>query len=51
VNAAVYGNFTVGLLSIPGNIGQFICSMVVAVFLVHALLKTPVKRYLTFAHR
>ncbi|MBR3374464.1 MAG: ECF transporter S component [Firmicutes bacterium] len=51
VNAAVYGNFTVGLLSIPGNIGQFVCSMVVAVFLVHALLKTPVKRYLTFAHR
>ena len=51
VNAAVYGNFTVGLLSIPGNIGQFVCSMIVAVFLVHALLKTPVKRYLTFAHR
>lgn len=51
VNAAVYGNFTVGLISIPGNTGQFICSMVVAVFLVHALLKTPVKRYLTFAHR
>ena len=51
VNAAVYGNFTVGLISIPGNTGQFICSMAVAVFLVHALLQTPVKRYLTFAHR
>ena len=51
VNAAVYGNFTVGLLSIPGNTGQFVCSMIVAVLLVHALLKTPVKRYLVFAHR
>ncbi len=51
VNALVYGNLTVGLLSIPGNIGQFVCSMVVAVILVHALLKTPVKKYLVFAHR
>lgn len=51
VNAIVYGNMTVGFLSIPGNIGQFACSMVVAVVLVHALLQTPVKRYLTFAHR
>ena len=51
VNSIVYGNLTFGLLSIPGNLGQFICSMIVAVVLVHALLKTPVKRYLTFAHR
>ena len=51
VNAAVYGNLNVGLLSIPGNIGQFVCSMIVAVVLVHALLKTPVSKYLTFAHR
>ena len=51
VNALVYGNLTVGLLSIPGNIGQFACSMVVAVILVHALLKTPVRKYLIFAHR
>ena len=51
VNAAVYGNFTVGLISIPGNTVQFVCSMIVAVVLVHALLQTPAKRYLVFAHR
>ena len=51
VNAIVYGNMTVGFLSIPGNIGQFACSMVVAVVLMHALLKTPVRKYLTFSHR
>ena len=51
VNALVYGNMTVGLVSIPGNIIQFTVSMVIAVVLVHALLKTPIKKYLVFAHR
>ena len=51
VNAIVYGNITVGLLSIHGNIGQFATSMVIAVVLTHALLKTPVKRYFVFAHK
>lgn len=51
VNAIVYGNMTVGFLSIPGNILQFITSMVIAVVLTHALLKTPVKKYFVFAHK
>ena len=51
VNALVYGNLTVGILSIPGNSGQFAVSMVLAVILTHALLKTPVKRYFSFANR
>ena len=51
VNALVYGNLTVGLLSIPGNAGQFAVSMVIAVVLTHALLKTPVKRYFAFANK
>ena len=49
VNALVYGNLTVGFLSIPGNIGQFAVSMVIAVLLTYALLKTPVKRYFAYA--
>ncbi len=51
VNALVYGNFTIGLMSIPGNIGQFVVSMVIAVILTHALLKTPVKRYFAYANK
>lgn len=51
VNAIVYGNMAVGFVSIPGNTLQFVCSMVVAVLLVHALLKTPAKKYFAFAHR
>ncbi len=51
VNAIVYGNIAVGFMSIPGNIGQFMCSMVVAVLLTHALLKTPAGKYFVFAHR
>ena len=51
VNAIVYGNMAVGFVSVPGNIGQFACSMVVAVLLTHALLKTPAKRYFAFVHR
>lgn len=51
VNALVYGNMTVGFVSIPGNLGQAAVCIVIAVLLIHALLKTPVKRYLVFAHR
>ena len=51
VNAIVYGNMTVGFLSIPGNTLQFAVSMVIAVILTHALLKTPIKRYFVFAHK
>ena len=51
VNALVYGNFNVGLLSIPGNIAQFAVSMVIAVVLTHALLQTPVRRYFAFANK
>ena len=51
VNSIVYGSVTVGLLSIPGNIGQFACSMVVAALLTHALMKTPASRYFAFGHR
>ena len=51
VNALVYGNLTVGFLSIPGNVGQFAVSMVIAVVLTHALLHTPVRRYFAFANK
>ena len=51
VNAIVYGNMAVGFVSVPGNIGQFVCSMVVAVLLTHALLKTPAGKYFEFGHR
>ena len=51
VNSMVDGNFTVGLLSIPGNSLQFAVSMVIAVVLTHALLKTPAKRYFSFANK
>lgn len=51
VNAIVYGNMAVGFVSVPGNIGQFICSMIVAVLLTHALLKTPARRFFAYVHR
>ena len=51
VNALVYGNLTVGFLSIAGNSGQFAVSMVLAVLLTHALLKTPVKKYFAYANK
>lgn len=51
VNALVYGNLAVGFVSIPGNIGQFAVSMVIAVVLTHALLKTPAKRYFVYAEQ
>ena len=51
VNAIVYGNMTVGLVSIPGNCGQFIVSMVIATVLTHSLLKTPARRFFSFAEK
>ena len=51
VNAIVYGNMAVGFVSVPGNTGQFICSMIVAVLLTHALLKTPARKFFRFVHR
>ena len=51
VNALVYGNIAVGFISIPGNILQFATSMVIAVLLTHALLKTPARRYFAFANK
>jgi len=43
----MYGNWTVGILSIPWNVGQFVVGMIIAVVLSHALSKTPVKKYFT----
>lgn len=39
------GNWVTPLLSVPGNIGQFIVGMILATALAAALYKTPAKKY------
>ena len=41
----MHGNWYTPLLSVPGNIGQFIVGMILATILATALYKTPARKY------
>ncbi len=41
----MHGNWYTPLFSIPGNIGQFIVGMILAIILASALYKTPAKKF------
>ena len=41
----MHGNWVTPLLSVPGNIGQFIFGMILALALASALYKTPARKY------
>ena len=41
----MHGNWFTPLLSVPGNIGQFVVGMILATALATALYKTPAKKY------
>jgi len=46
----IYGNWTVALVGIPGDIGQFTVGIVIASALAAALNKTSAKKYFTVKH-